>query len=77
MLRFELFAVLFAAVCAVPIDDESKSSDVDVLFGGSFEEYLAQNPEMKLLRELDEVEIQCEGSNVTSTFTWGKRVAGK
>lgn len=76
MLRFALVAVLFAAVSALPINDELKSSDIDVFVGGRVEEYLDENPGFEIVKELAEVESLSEGSNVTSTFKWGNRERG-
>lgn len=72
MLRFAVLAVLFSAICAIPIDD-SRSSDVNVFTGESIEEYLAKNPGVEVLAELHESEIERHGKNVTSEFIWGDR----
>lgn len=77
MLRFALFAALFAVVCSIPINDKSKSSDVDVFVGGSITEFLAQNPEVKILDELDEIAFQSQNGTISSVFKWGHREAGK
>lgn len=76
MLRFAVFAVLLAAVCAVPISDDA-SSAIDVLVGDSIEEFLAENPEIEMLHQLEEVELHSQDGNFSSVFTFGKRVAGK
>lgn len=45
MLRFALLAVLFAAVCAVPINFESNSANQNVTVVDNHDDfYLAKNP---------------------------------
>lgn len=44
MLRFALLAVLFSAVCAIPIGDESSQTTHGSNVVENIDEYLAQNP---------------------------------
>lgn len=77
MLRFALFAILFVAICTASFDDESESSGVEVFIGGSIEKYLAHNPEVELVQQLEETELQSHDGITSSVFAWGNRAAGK
>lgn len=74
MLRFTVLAVLFATVCALPINDDSKSSDHDVIIVDSIDEYLAENPGSELIGELEEEDIQ--DRNHIKRYSFGKHVSG-
>lgn len=58
MLRFTILAILFVAVCAAPFNATSESADVDVIVVKSIEDYLAQNPNVKILEEFEKDDIQ-------------------
>lgn len=58
MLLFAILVILFGAVCTVPIIDYSKSAHVDVFVVESIEAYLAQNPEVEILEQMEKKEIQ-------------------
>lgn len=75
MLRFAVLTILLAVVCAVPINDEVKSADPDVIVVDSIEKYLAQNPEVGSFEELDRSEIQGENRQKIR-YTFGARVHG-
>lgn len=72
MLRLAVLAILFAVVCAVPIDNGTKSVD-DFLIDHNIIGYLVQNSEFEL-QELKEEEIQ--GDHALK-YTLGARVNGK
>lgn len=53
MLRFAALAILCAAVCAVSVIGEPNSADFGVDVVESIDKYLAQNPEIEFLHEMD------------------------
>lgn len=58
MLRFAVLAVLCAAVCAILINDESETADLEVTVVDNFDDYLAENPKLRLLEQFEEEDIQ-------------------
>lgn len=65
-------AILFAAVCAVPINDEAESAELGVNVVENIDEYLAEHPEVKLL-EMNRTAIQ-DGDRQVLVYDIGKRV---
>lgn len=70
MLRFAVFVVLFATVCAVPKIDKWKPTAFDMIFVNS---YIARNLNVELFEEMEKEEVQ-DGQQIKYTF--GKRVDG-
>lgn len=52
MLRFAVLAILFAAVCAVPINQDSNSVDGTIAVD-SIDEYFAGNPELNFANDFE------------------------
>lgn len=74
MLRFAVLAILFAAICAAPTTEEPSSSELDVVAVESIDDYLALNPELELVDQLEKEEIS---NRQQFRYTLGKRVAGE
>lgn len=77
MLQFAVFAILFAAVSTGPITDQSESTDFDALFVDNIEEYLAQNPEVRIVDELEKSETLDSDDLRQIIYRFGQRVNGK
>lgn len=76
MLRFAVLTILFVAVCASPISDKSTSNDVDVFVVDSLDEYLDQNPDVKIVDELERAETLEIEDRVEIVYRIGQRVNG-
>lgn len=74
MLRFTVLALLFAAVCASPINEDSKSSNLEVGVVESIDKYLAENPDVEILDEFEKEEDQ---DRRVLTYRIGQRINGK
>lgn len=74
MLRFAVLVVLFAAVCAVSINDGLKTADLDVTVVENLEDYLAENPEVVLLAQFSKAYIQ---DRAQIRYTLGNHVNGR
>lgn len=72
MLRFAVLAIWFAAVCAAPTTEEIDSPDVMVV--DSIDEYLVQHPNVEILKQLKEDEME---DRLHVGYTIGERVSGK
>lgn len=74
MLRFILLAILFVAVCAGPIDEDSKSANLKVGVVESIDEYLAENPGVEILDEFEKEEDQ---DRRVMVYRIGQRINGE
>lgn len=77
MLLFAVFGILFAVVYTGPITDQSKSTEFDVLVVDNLEEHLAQNPEVKIIEELEKVEALENDDLRQIRYRFGQRVNGR
>lgn len=72
MLRFIVLSILFAVICAVPIDTKTEYVNVTVVH--SIDEYLTQNPNIVLFEQLEKEENQ---DRELLKYTLGQRVDGE
>lgn len=80
MLRFVILVILFAAVCAIHINDESKSSEHNVIVVNSIDEYLERNPKVESLEQFEKEFIEVSGDRQQIHllhYTIGQRVSGR
>lgn len=68
MLRLVILAILFAAVCAVPINHESEYAVLDETFLESIDDNLA---------DISKTDVSRHHHLHRFRYTWGQRVAGE
>lgn len=77
MLRFVLLiSTIFVVAHSVPIDDETKSLNPNVIVIDNIKEYIAKHPELKVLGKLEKKVLETRG-RFQIHYSAGNRVNGK
>lgn len=76
MLRLAVLGVLLAAVCAVPITDDSGSGDHDAIVVNNIHDYFAESQQVDLFEQLPTEELKNSDGIVKKVYKFGKSVRG-